>query len=356
MSLDTDSSKTSPKLTRRSAIATTGAALTALSVLGSPKAARSDATTIRYATGGGIGPNETETLIFLPYLEKNVLKNFGHAYDLQMTFTRGTPEAAQLLAAGQADLGTLSSSAFALSVIKDAVPGGLTIISDNFQEGRPGNATNAFFVMADSPIKRVEDLKGKKIAVNAFGSAVDLTCRVALRKHGLDPRNDVEIVEIGFPNIGAAIRTGRVDCGNLVLPFMAVEEAKGGLRSLFSDADAFGPASVIFQVASTNFLKAHPEAVRAFLADYVQGLQWYYNRLNRARALEVVSELTKSPIPLLDSYLMTSKDYYRNPNGCVFPNTIQKPIDAMVQEKFIPQRVDASKFIDLSYLPHPCRA
>ncbi|HEY5340140.1 MAG TPA: ABC transporter substrate-binding protein [Candidatus Aquilonibacter sp.] len=355
MSLEASSSKKPENITRRSAIATTGTALTALSVFGSPQAARSDTTTIRYATGGGIGPNETETLIFLPYLEKNVLKNFGRAYELQMTFTRGTPEAAQLLAAGQVDLATLSSAAFALSVIKDAVPGGLTIISDNFQEGHPGNATNAFFVKADSSIKRVEDLRGKKIAVNAFGSAIDLTCRVVLRKHGLDPRNDVEIVEIGFPNIGAAVRTGRVDAGCLVLPFMAIEEAKGGLRQLFSDADAFGPASVIFQVASTNFLKAHPAAVRAFLADYVTGLQWYYNRRNRPRALEVVSELTKSPIPVLDSYLMTSKDYYRNPNGCVFQNTIQTPIDAMVAEKFIPKSVDAAKYIDLSYLPHPCK-
>ena len=356
MSLETCSSKSPDNITRRSAIATTGAALTALSVFGSPSAARSDPTKIRYATGGGIGPNETETLIFLPYLEKNVLKNFGRAYELEMTFTRGTPEAAQLLAAGQADLATLSSAAFALSVIKDAVPGGLTIISDNFQENHPGNATNGFFVNADSPLKRVEDLRGKKIAVNAFGSAVDLTCRVVLRKHGLDPRNDVEIVEIGFPNIAAAIRTGRVDCGCLVLPFMAVEDAKDGLRELFSDADAFGPASVIFQVASTTFLKAHPEAVRAFLADYVTGLQWYYNRANRARALEVVSELTKSPIPVLNSYLMTSKDYYRNRNGCVFPPAIQTPIDAMVSEKFIPQRVEAAKYIDLAYLPHPCRA
>src|SRR3954447_8450229 len=73
---------------------------------------------IRYATGGGIGPNEMETIIFLDYLKQSVLKNYGKSYTLEMTFTRGTPEAATLLASGQADLATLSFSAFATVIAK----------------------------------------------------------------------------------------------------------------------------------------------------------------------------------------------------------------------------------------------
>ena len=76
---------------------------------------------IRYATGGGIGPNEMETIIYLDYMKQNVLKNYGKTYTLDMTFTRGTPEAASLLAAGQIDIATLSFSAFATAIAKDAV-------------------------------------------------------------------------------------------------------------------------------------------------------------------------------------------------------------------------------------------
>src|SRR5579871_5307296 len=75
---------------------------------------------IRYATGGGIGPNEMETIIFLDYVKQNVLKNYGKAYTLDMTFTRGTPEAAALLAAGQVQVAALSSPAFATTIAKDA--------------------------------------------------------------------------------------------------------------------------------------------------------------------------------------------------------------------------------------------
>src|SRR5947209_16697189 len=88
---------------------------------------------------------------------------------VDMTFTRGTPEAGTLLAAGQADMATLSFAVFATAVLKNIVPGGLTIISDNYQDGRAGYAQNTFFVLKDSPIQSTQDLKGKKVAINAFG-------------------------------------------------------------------------------------------------------------------------------------------------------------------------------------------
>ena len=88
-------------LTRRTLMAagTTGA----LAGLCAPfiRPARAAPTVIRYATGGGIGPNEMETVIYLDWMQKNVLKGYGKDYTVDMTFTRGTPEAGTLLAAGQ---------------------------------------------------------------------------------------------------------------------------------------------------------------------------------------------------------------------------------------------------------------
>ncbi len=356
--VDPDFGAAKCSLSRRailSAGATSVAALAAYSAL-PLKATRAAPVPIRYATGGGIGPNEMETIIYLDYMQKNVLKHYGREYTLDMTFTRGTPEAASLLAAGQADLATLSFSAFATVVAKDIVPGGLTIISDNYQDGHPGNATNTFFVLKDSPIRSIADLKGKKVGVNAFGSAVDLDLRVMLKKAKLDARRDLEIVEVAFPNMAPAIRSKRIDCGVLVIPFLAVEAPKGDLRALFTGGDVFGPSSVIFQVTTNSFLKAHPDIVKAFLADYVEGLHWYYDQSNRSKAIELVAGFTKSPKDVLDSYFATSRDYYRDPNGCISADLIQKPIDAMVSENLIAQSVDIAKYISTSYLPAACPA
>jgi NitT/TauT family transport system substrate-binding protein len=273
-----------------------------------------------------------------------------------MTFTRGTPEAATLLAAGQADMATLSFAAFATSVLRNVVPGGLTIVSDNYQDGRAGYAQNTFFVLKDSPITSTQELKGKKVGINAFGSAVDLALRVKLKKDGIDPRRDLTIVEVAFPNQAAAIREKRIDCGILILPFMATELRKGDLRALFTGGDAFGPYSVIFQVVTSEFLKKNPEAVRSFLADYVRGLHWFYDPANRKKAVEITAEFTKSPADVLDSYFMTERDYYRDRNACVGAQIIQTPIDAMHAEGLIDRPVKVAEHLNMSYLPHPCSA
>jgi sulfonate transport system substrate-binding protein len=344
------------KMTRRAVMA--AGAGSAIAGLFAPyvHTARAAPVTIRYATGGGIGPNEMETIIYLDWMQKNVLKGYGKDYTVDMTFTRGTPEAGTLLAAGQADMATLSFAVFATSVLQSIVPGGLTIISDNYQDGRPGYAQNTFFVLKDSPIQSTHDLKGKKVAINAYGSAVDLALRVKLKKDGIDPRKDLTIVEVAFPNQAAAIREKRIDCGILILPFMNAEIRKGDLRALFTGGDAFGPYSVIFQVVTNEFLKKEPGVVRSFLADYVRGLQWFYDPDNRKKAVEITAEFTKSPADVLDSYFMTERDYYRDRNGCVGVATIQTPIDAMRNEGFIDRPVKISDYLDTSYLPFPCPA
>lgn len=350
----TDASRFRPA--RRSLLKAGAAGLAAAAVPFAPNVRAQSVPVIRYATGGGIGPNEIQTVIFLDWMQKNVLKNYGKAYTVDMTFTRGTPEAATLLAAGQADMATLSFAVFANTLVKDAVPGGLTVVADNYQDGREGYAGMSYFVLDGSPIKSVADLKGKKIAINAYGSAVDLALRVRLKKEGIDPRKDAQIVEIGFPNIAAAIREGRVDCGVLILPFMANEQSKGGLRVVFNGGESFGEFAPIFHVVTNSYLKAQPAAVKAFLADYVQGLQWLYDPKNRAKAVEITAAFTKTPAPVLDAYFMTKGDYYRDPNACISPALIQRPIDAMYKEGLLPKPIDVAANTNLSLLPFGCKA
>ena len=253
-----------------------------------------------------------------------------------------------------ADIATLSPPVFATSLLKNVVPGGMTIISDNFQDGRPGYAQNTFFVLDEPPIQTSRDLKGKKVAINAFGSSVDLALRVKLKKDGIDPRRDLAIVEVAFPNQAAAIRERRVDCGVLLQPFMTIETRKGGLRPLFTGGDALGTYSVVFQVATNDFLKKNSDAVKSFLADYVRGLQWFYAPGNRQKAIEMTAAFTKLPAELIDSYFVTNRDYYRDPNGCVGNDAIQKPIDAMHSEGLIDRPVKIADHVNMSYLPHPC--
>lgn len=343
-------------VTRRSLLQATGAAAALAATATLPNPARAAGPPpIRYATGGGIGPNELETVIFLDWMKQNVLKRYGKDYTLTLTFTRSTADAASLLAAGQVDLGSLATPVFAAATLKNAIPGGATILADVFDDGVPGHAANAFFVLNDAPIHSVADLKGKKVAVNAYGTIVDLPLRIALKKAGLDPVSDVEIVEIGFPDIGPALRQKRIDCGSLVLPFMPIEVAKGGIRQLFSCAEALGgPYTTIFQTGRNDFLKSNGPAVRSMLADYTEALHWLYDPANRAKAIELTATLTKSSPKVLETYFLLANDFYRDLGGCIRPAYLQRVADAMLSQKLLPGPIDMGKYLDLSYLPGKC--
>ncbi|QAA94674.1 ABC transporter substrate-binding protein [Pollutimonas thiosulfatoxidans] len=345
-----------PAHSRRTFLTGAASVLT-LSALGMvpPLRAQGAPTTIRYATGGATGPNEMETLIFTDWMQKNVLQGYGRDYLVDMTYTRGTPEAGTLLAAGEADMGTLSFSVFANSIIKETVPGGIKVVADSSREGQPGYHAASFYVLEGSPIKTTEDLRGKRIGINAFGSAVDLMLRAKLAKDGIDPRKDVQIVEVTFANHAAALRAGRIDLGVIILPFWADEIPTGDFRLLFDSSDAFGTFATIFHVATNKFLAEHPAAVRAFLADYVRGLQWFYDPANREKAIALCAELTRASPEKL-SYFMTNHDYYRDPNACVSAELIQRPIDGMVEHGFLAQNINVADHFDASYLPGACTA
>jgi ABC-type nitrate/sulfonate/bicarbonate transport system substrate-binding protein len=55
--------------------------------------------------------------------------------------------------------------------------------------------------MAAPEIKRVEDLRGKKIAVSDRGSVTYIVARAILQGHGLEPDKDVNVLNMGRPDV-----------------------------------------------------------------------------------------------------------------------------------------------------------
>ena len=109
----------------------------------------------------------------------------------------GTPAVITAMANSEVELGNL---AFCRSKSRsDAGLDDLRIVADQFRDGAGDGYSNQFFVLKDSPIQKVADLKGKIVATNVAGSAVDIAMRAMLRKHGLEDKRDYTVVEAPFP-------------------------------------------------------------------------------------------------------------------------------------------------------------
>src|ERR1044072_4807040 len=90
----------------------------------------------------------------------DLLKHNGKSYVLEVVRVNGTPALVQAMAANEIEVGNHSYSSLGIA-IQNAGMDDLRIISDQFQDGVQGKSTTNYFVLKDSGIQKVEDLKGK---------------------------------------------------------------------------------------------------------------------------------------------------------------------------------------------------
>ena len=122
------------------------------------------------------------------------------------------------MANNELEIGSLAYSTLPIA-IGNAGMDDMRVLTDVFQDGEAGYYSNEFDVLADSPIRTVEDLKGKVVAINAQGSAVDVGLKAMLHKHGLEPNRDYTVVEAPFPAMRAMLAEKKVDLISAVRPF-----------------------------------------------------------------------------------------------------------------------------------------
>src|SRR5262249_36786530 len=215
-----------------------------------------------------------EEQLWLMSARPDLTPSQGKRYELKQILFQANPERFQAFLAGEIDAGTAPG----LAVIFARAQGlDMKIVASVSQEaaGKQWFSTT-YMVKDDGPIKSAKDLKGGTIAIVGIKTATDLWARAGLINAGLVPDRDTKVVPMSFPAIGDAVRTGKVSAGTFVEPFYSAEVAKGGLRKLFTATEAVGYDHELLDIFfGEKFLKANPDAVRAFLSDYVAVTRYY---------------------------------------------------------------------------------
>src|SRR5438045_8729035 len=133
-----------------------------------PAAALADPMPIR--VGWVVTPGHLAPLIeALGKREPGLFKHLGQSYVLQTVRFQGTTPQIQAQAIGELEVAALSTAALALSISNARLD--QRVVADVVADGVPGYFTENYVVATDGPIKTVEDVKGKRIATNAIGSA-----------------------------------------------------------------------------------------------------------------------------------------------------------------------------------------
>ena len=308
-----------------------------------PLAARAaDPVTIRI--GWAITPAQLHPIIFN---NTGILKHYGTSYQVELVYFRGSAPQITALAAGELDIAALAFSSFALA-IENARMNDLRLIGDLYQDGVPGHYSSQYLVRADSDIHSVPDLKGKLIATNGLGGAIDMAMRKRLRDAKMEDKRDYNVIEVQFPNMPAMLNEGKVAMAGMVAPFSLEETGSGRARALFSIADAMGVTQTTLQAARTPFIAKNRAALVDFMQDFQIGTRWLLDPANRDAALAVVAKVTKQPVADFSKWAFTPNDYYRDKD--VRPNVeaLQSNIKIQKDLGFLRADVDVPKYADLT--------
>lgn len=127
----------------------------------------------------------------------------------------------------------------------------------------------ALVVRSDSAITKVEDLKGKKVAVTR-GTDPHIFLLRALDKVGLSEK-DIELVPLQHPDGRNALEKGDVDAWSGLDPLMAQTEVDKGSKLFFRDANlnTYGVLNV-----REAFAIQYPAYVRKVISAYEKARVW----------------------------------------------------------------------------------
>jgi NitT/TauT family transport system substrate-binding protein len=154
----------------------------------------------------------------------------------------------------------------------------------------------------DSPIHTIDQLKGKKIGFSSAGSLTDWLIKELMRKQDWGPQGVTGVaIGNGASNIISGFRANLIDADVAVTSLLlAMEENKTG-RLLFPVTKYEGNLAAGTLYASTNLIKTNPDAVRAFVAAWIETID--YMRAHKAATVKIESAITGFPESVM------AKDY-----------------------------------------------
>lgn len=166
-----------------------------------------------------------------------VISGTEPALRIEQRATRGSAENLPLLEAGKLDIGLVEGNAAHVAFEGiDRPKTRLRILAAMY----PG--PGMFVVRADSPVRRIDDLRGKKVALGTRSSGLTILGRDVLDGVGINPDKDIQAVTLEKAGDGPAMVVERKVAalwgGGIGWPgFKKVASAPGGARFIVPSAD-----------------------------------------------------------------------------------------------------------------------
>jgi sulfonate transport system substrate-binding protein len=261
-------------------------------------------------------------------LEKEFAKD---GIGIRWVQTLGSNKALEFLNAGSIDFGSSAGAAALVSKING------NPIKSIYVYSQP--EWTALVTRKDTTINKIEDLKGKRVAVTR-GTDPHIFLVRALQKVGLTEK-DITPVLLQHPDGATALIRGDVDAWAGLDPMMAQVEINDGARLFYRNkaANTWGILSTRIE-----FLKDHPDLVKRVLAVYEQARK--FSLANYAEEKKAFQAATKLSDAIADKQLKERTDIHYNKIGPEQRDSILQAGIALQKAGVLPADVDVKKAVD----------
>src|SRR5580658_3387330 len=259
-------------------------------------------------------------------------KEFGsEGIAIRWVQTLGSNKALEFLNAGSIDFGSTAGAAALIGRING------NPIKSIYVYSRP--EWTALVTGKDTSINKIEDLKGRRVAVTR-GTDPHIFLVRALRSVGLSER-DITPVLLQHPDGKTALIRGDVDAWAGLDPMMAQAQVEDGARLFYrsKEANTWGILN-----ASDDFLKQYPDVTRRVIAVYEEARKYclaHYDDEKRD-----FMAVTKLPGEVVDIQLRERTELTFNRIGAPQRDSILQAGLALQQAGVLPASVDVKQALD----------
>lgn len=267
--------------------------------------------------------------------------------DVDAVFTRGGGENVQAVVSGDAQIGLGTGTLAVISAFVKKAP--IKIAAAEIT-----GLDAIWYVQSNTPIRRLEDLAGKKIAYSRPGSSTHmgaLAIADQVKAKGLKPAEPISLG--GIPEVYTAVRTGQADAGWSVPPFQLDRVEKGELRVVVKGNDLASLREITPRVhfVNTAFAAKNPEVIRGFFRAQQKALDYIFE--NKADTAKIWIRRAELKFP--EAAVLKTWDYYSRAAMNLKPiRGVQATIEDGIRNKFLDKplsEAEIKNLIDLSFLP-----
>ena len=205
-----------------------------------------------------------------------------HGVDVNVSFIASGPAGTATLLSGGADVGIMGGFAPVQAILGGAKD--LMII---------GESTRYIVgsIVGRKEIQGVQDLRGKRLGIDRIGSNPDMYTLAALARFNIDPRRDLNYIQLGDIGQGVtALKAGTIDALT-VGPPQDLFAQRLGYKVILDITDLKIPFWVTVLVSARDTIERKQSEIKKFMRAYAEATQYFLK--NREGTTAIIAKYTK---------------------------------------------------------------